>query len=199
MMYLARSDRRVPLCSHDDQPTKEASAARKRLLEAFAQYDALAKRIRKIPCPGGKGSSEDRVQLAILSRANLFLQKNMFPLQVCIVLVYVLCLQESLLNGRLLHQSLPKPKLPNSAKSLSSDDGPLIDPDSAVAHALQPLLEQEALLESFVEEAKAHRKFEDAKTLKTNLHEIRAEIDKIMVNAEDPISKPSGRAKTSRK
>ncbi|KIM87520.1 hypothetical protein PILCRDRAFT_815045 [Piloderma croceum F 1598] len=162
--------------SHDDQPTKEASAARKRLLEAFAQYDALAKRIRKIPCLGGKGSSEDRVQLAILSRANLFLQKNMFPLQ-----------------------SLPKPKLPKSTKSLSSDDGPVIDPDSAVAHALQPLLEQEALLESFVEEAKAHRKFEDAKTLKTNLHEIRAEIDKIMVNAEDPIGKPSGRAKTSRK
>ena len=50
-----------------------------------------------------------------------------------------------------------------------------------------------------MEEAKAHRKFEDAKTLKTNLHEIRAEIDKIMVNAEDPIGKPSGRAKTSRK
>jgi len=116
------------------------------------------------------------VQLAILSRANLFLQKNMFPLQ-----------------------SLPKPKLPKSTNSLSSDDGPVIDPDSAVAHALQPLLEQEALLESFVEEAKAHRKFEDAKTLKTNLHEIRAEIDKIMVNAEDPIDKPSGRAKTSRK
>jgi rabenosyn-5 len=139
------------------------------------------------------------VQLAILSRANLFLQKNMFPLQVCTVLVYVLCLQESSLNGCLLNQSLPKPKLPKSTNSLSSDDGPVIDPDSAVAHALQPLLEQEALLESFVEEAKAHRKFEDAKTLKTNLHEIRAEIDKIMVNAEDPIDKPSGRAKTSRK
>lgn len=70
--------------SNDDQPTKEASAARKRLLEAFAQYDALAKRIRKIPCPEGKGSSQDRVQAAIVMRANLFLQKNMFPLQVTV-------------------------------------------------------------------------------------------------------------------
>ena len=72
----------------------------------------------------------------------------------------------------------------------------LIDPDSAAAHALQPLLEQEALLESFVEEAKAHRKFEDAKILKNNLGEIRAEIDRVMANAEPPSAskgKGSGR------
>jgi hypothetical protein len=68
--------------SHEDQPTKEASQARKRLLEAFSQYDVLSKRIRKLPCEGGPGSSQDRVQIAIMTRANLFLQKNMFPLQV---------------------------------------------------------------------------------------------------------------------
>lgn len=61
----------------------------------------------------------------------------------------------------------------------------MIDPDSELAHTLQPLLEQEALLESFVEEAKAHRKFEDAKTLKSNLHEIRAEIDKLVAGAPE--------------
>jgi rabenosyn-5 len=68
--------------SHDDQPTKEASATRKRLLQAFAQYDELAKRIRRLPCPNGPGSSHDRVQMAVMARASLFLQKNMFPLQV---------------------------------------------------------------------------------------------------------------------
>ena len=50
---------------------------------------------------------------------------------------------------------------------------------------LQPLLEQEALLESFVEEAKAHRKFEDVRTLKRSLREIRAEIERILANAEE--------------
>lgn len=69
--------------SHHDQPTKEASAARKRLLESFAQYDRLSKEIRALSCPNGPGSSQDRVQAAIMTRANLFLQKNMFPLQVC--------------------------------------------------------------------------------------------------------------------
>lgn len=76
-------------------------------------------------------------------------------------------------------QSLPKAK-----KQVSSSDAatPLVDPDSELAHALQPLLEQEALLESFVGEAMAHRKFEDAKTLKANLKEIRIEIDRMMEN-----------------
>ncbi|KAG5646697.1 hypothetical protein DXG03_002687 [Asterophora parasitica] len=153
--------------SHDDQPTKEASATRKRLLEAFAQYDALAKRIRKLPCPNGPGSSQDRVQTSIMIRASQFLQKNMFPLQ-----------------------SLPTPKkaAPPSTKhpsnAPSQDAQHHLDPDSKMALALQPLLEQEALLESFVEEAKAHRKFEDVKTLKTNLREIRLEIEKIVANAE---------------
>lgn len=57
-----------------------------------------------------------------------------------------------------------------------------MDLDSELAHALQPLFEQEALLESFVGEALAHRKFEDAKTLKANLKEIRAEIDRMLQN-----------------
>ena len=66
--------------SKQERPTPEAAAARKRLLEAFAQYDALAKRIRKLPC--APGSSQDRIQAAILIRATNFLQKHMFPLQV---------------------------------------------------------------------------------------------------------------------
>jgi len=55
-----------------------------------------------------------------------------------------------------------------------------VDPSSEVAIVLQPLLEQEALLESFVEEAQAHRKFEDAKTLRDNLKEIRGEIERTL-------------------
>lgn len=68
-------------------------------------------------------------------------------------------------------------------------DSQVIDPDSELAMALQPLLEQEALLESFIEEAKAHRKFEDVKTLKVNLNEIRAEINRIVVNADSGTTK----------
>jgi hypothetical protein len=69
--------------SSDERPTAEASGARKRLLDAFAQYDALAKRIRALPT-SGPGSSQDRVLAAVHTRANIFLQKHMFPLQVSI-------------------------------------------------------------------------------------------------------------------
>ncbi|KAJ7074293.1 FYVE zinc finger-domain-containing protein [Mycena amicta] len=143
--------------NHDSQPTKDASAARKRLLEAFAQYDSIAKRIRNLPTPNG--GSQDRVQIAVMTRANLFLQKNMFPLQ-----------------------SLPTPKRANTAATavVLEEDEDLIDPSSATALALQPLLEQEALLEAYVEEAKAQRKFEDAKTLRVNLGEIRGEIERLL-------------------
>ncbi|KAM5534103.1 hypothetical protein V8D89_012284 [Ganoderma adspersum] len=160
-----------------ERPTPEATAARKRLLEAFAQYDAIAKRIRQLPCP--QGGSQDRIQCAVIARANLFLQKNMFPLQ-----------------------SLPKPNGQKAGGS-SSSPGPgppedqIIDPDSEVARILQPLLEQEALLETFVEEAKAHRKFEDVRTLKSNLREIRAEIERIIANAEQtPTRRTSVRTST---
>lgn len=80
MTLILHINNDTPAPSNDDHPTKEASAARKRLLDAFAQCDAFAKRIRAIPC--NTGSSQSHVQLAVLSRANLFLQKHMFPLQV---------------------------------------------------------------------------------------------------------------------
>lgn len=153
---------------------------RKRLMEAFSQYDGVAKRIRKLPCPNGPGSSQDRVQMAIMTRANLFLQRNMVPLQASFAAYRkereLTCLQS-------LSRDTTVPSNSTSTKSNAADMGGLqIDADSKVAIALQPLLEQEALLESFVEEAQAQRKFEDVKALKVNLGEIRAEIEKIFAN-----------------
>lgn len=85
-----------------------------------------------------------------------------------------------------------------------------VEADSALAHDLQPLLEQEALLEcvfplnpifssfnqdfgtvadslisfirSFIREANAQRKFEDVKSLKMSLSEIRGEINRMTEN-----------------
>ncbi|KAG8814881.1 carboxypeptidase Y-deficient, partial [Serendipita sp. 401] len=140
---------------------KQASNLRKHLLDAFSQYDAIAKRIKSLRVT--PGSSQEKVQSAISNRATLFLQRNLFPLQ-----------------------SLPKPKMTHSKNSstttlsLPTNLGDITDQDAALAHTLQPLLEQEALLESFVEEATAQRKFEDAKTLKANLKEIRGEIERLL-------------------
>ena len=153
-------------------------------MESFTRYDALAKRIRRLPCSKGAGSSQDRVQIAVMTRASLFLQKNMVPLQVSSTETladedaYQLCSKSLSTRKRIT------PPEPATAGDASNDDN-FTDVDSKVAFALQPLLEQEALLESFVEEARSQRKFEDVKTLKVNLGEIRAEIEKILAHAQE--------------
>ncbi|KXN85490.1 Rabenosyn-5 [Leucoagaricus sp. SymC.cos] len=168
--------------NHNDQPTREASAARKRILEAFTQYDALAKKIKELPCPNGLQSSQGRVQSAILMRANLFLQKNMFPLQ-------------SLPNpARNKGKEPGGPSAPDQSMLGGPIEGAGIDPDSELAQALQPLLEQEALLESFIEEATAQRKFEDVKSLRVNLKEIRSEIENMLDGVDVNSKKGKGKA-----
>lgn len=52
--------------------------------------------------------------------------------------------------------------------------------ESDLVVKLQPLLEQEAILESFIDEAKARRKFEDVSSLSTSLKEIQAEISRLV-------------------
>lgn len=63
------------------------------------------------------------------------------------------------------------------------------DMDATLAHSLQPLLEQESRLEAFVEEALAQRKFEDVKSLKLNLVEIRREIERMLDMAEVQVTR----------
>lgn len=74
------------------------------------------------------------------------------------------------------------PPLSVSISSNGSSPGKNNNDDSSqrIHSSLQPLLEQESLLESFVAEATAARKFEDAKTLRGNLKEIRVEIDRVV-------------------
>ena len=84
-------------------------------------------------------------------------------------------------------QFVPKPsaskiKEPNGTPE-NNTNVDIIDKDSELARTLQPLLEQETLLESFIEEAKAQRKFEDVKTLKMNHAEIQKEINRILSSA----------------
>jgi hypothetical protein len=61
----------------------------------------------------------------------------------------------------------------------AATESELVEPDPVFddpGHAIQPLLEQEAVLEQMLAEAQAARKIEDAQTLKANLTEIRNEI-----------------------
>lgn len=169
------------------------------MLEMFAEYDTIAKRIRALPAVAG--TSQDKLQNAVMTRASLFLQQNMFPLKVSPSPSFAaknrkLMADFAIAEQRLAAASSSMPRQSSSQNSSASEStnepltpngvmgGPAsgfltFDQDSALAHSLQPLLEQEALLESYVDEAMQARKFEDAQTLKSNLDEIRAEIGRI--------------------
>ena len=145
---------------------RDAAQARKQLLANFANYDELAKRIRKLPIASGKSgdAAQERLQLAIWTRANQFLQQNMLPLR-----------------------SLPK-KLTTSQngddKSVAEEAGGEAEAEEPVdVDALQDqlgvLLEQERLVAEYVESASQARKFDDARTLKKSHDELCQEIMRI--------------------
>ncbi|CAE6426725.1 unnamed protein product [Rhizoctonia solani] len=140
--------------THASANASTTAAARKSLLDRFHEYDRLAKRLRALPCQ--PASSQERVQIAVATRASVFLQKHMFPLQTL-------------------------PKMRQLAKAATESEAieplPLFDDPG---HAIQPLLEQEAVLEQMLAEAQAERKIEDALTLKSNLAEIRNEIRRLV-------------------
>jgi len=127
-----------------------------------------AKRIRTLPSlpSNSQGlktqpsvvSAQERVQQAVWARALNFMQMHVGLLQ-----------------------RIPKLSSKSTSQSqVAENEKTVIDEDAATARTLQPLLEQEALLESFIQEAKAQRKFEDVKSLKINLAEIRGEIDNMV-------------------
>jgi rabenosyn-5 len=99
----------------------------------------------------------------------------MFPLKVGLGSV------EDSQTESLFFQSLPTEKLSTGLNKPDPFDDAVTQhaEDFELAERLQALLEQEVLLETFIQEAEARRKFEDVKTLKSNLNEIRGEIVKI--------------------
>ncbi|KZT53975.1 hypothetical protein CALCODRAFT_439309, partial [Calocera cornea HHB12733] len=142
-----------------------AQETRKLILDTFADYDKIAGRILGLPCT--KGGEEERVQRAVWMRSRALLQKEM--------------------GGLPLPTSHRKSKSRGGSLPGSGHDSPvslsLPDPDAELAHRLQPLLEQEALLDQYVAEATAARKFEDARALRQSLEEIREEVGRLVRQA----------------
>ncbi|KAB5596515.1 Vacuolar segregation protein PEP7 [Ceratobasidium theobromae] len=73
-------------------------------------------------------------------------------------------------------KQLAKAATESESSATAANTSAFLDP----GHAVQPLLEQEAMLEQMLSEAQAARKIEDALILKTNLAEIREEIKRLV-------------------
>ncbi|KAF9356287.1 carboxypeptidase Y-deficient [Mortierella sp. AD094] len=147
-----------------------AAGTRKELLDDFALFDSISKKIVKLPA---HTQHQKQLHNNLYWWATQYLQTNMFPLSV---------IPKVFGNGG----KEPK-QLGASSPALSSSPAPSISlpmSDSAQDNEaeieslaqLAVMEEQRRLVESYIEEASRKRKFDDVKSLKMSLEELESEI-----------------------
>lgn len=138
-----------------------AGQVRKSLLDSFAAFDAISKRINMLPA---HSSSMRRLQANIHIAANHYLQRNMFPLQML---------------PRILNPE-SKSKKGSKANGKGQSPSPQVQEEmDNIKAQLSAYEEQRALVSGFVKEAQRQRKFDDVRTLKISLSELESEIDRL--------------------
>ena len=130
------------------QAEREALNARKHLLSLLASYDSLSKRIRDLPLPGGdaaKGSSQDRLQKAMATRAQYFLSEKMALLK---SMGFEELEERTNAIARKNRTSILKPQHSRNDSNASNTKASAVSEEQMAKLAV--LLEQEKLVESCV-------------------------------------------------
>ncbi|KAF9956643.1 carboxypeptidase Y-deficient [Mortierella alpina] len=142
-----------------------AARTRKELLDDFALFDAISKKIAKLPA---HSQHQKQLHTNLYWWATQYLQTNMFPLSV-IPKVFG---KDTKTQG---------PGSLSSSPSLSASS-PRLDSAQENEAAIESLAqlavleEQRRLVESYIEEASRKRKFDDVKSLTMSLEELESEI-----------------------
>ncbi|KAL7419293.1 carboxypeptidase Y-deficient [Cryptotrichosporon argae] len=154
-----------------DGPSSALTDAYRLLVALFAKYDGLVKRL--VALPAAEGGSQAAVQAAIARTAAAFVGKARPKVQ------SLPQIQRKAALARASGIEVLETTLAEQLRLEGADAGAAVD----AAVLLQPLLEQEAQLESYVSDANAQRKYEDAKALAEALADIRAEIERVTERA----------------
>ncbi|KAI9830596.1 MAG: carboxypeptidase Y-deficient [Phylliscum demangeonii] len=172
----------------------EASKVRKRLLDAFTQYDVAARRMRDLP---STSSTQKKVQAAIFQEATLFLHRHMLPLK-SLPRILRHASPNAFANGHpTTHpRSTPVRALasirykerggPGEASSQgggSSTTTSALDALEAEEKQLRERLivleEQKFLVGEMLAAARAGRRFDEITALTQNIHDLDREIDQV--------------------
>lgn len=134
---------------------QRAGKIRKSLLDNFALFDALAKSIKTLPA---RSPAFRRLYSNVCAAANMYLQQNMLPLQ-------------------MLPRILKPADKRNGAKRINSSSRV-----QELQLKLQAFQEQQMLVEGYIKEAQAARKFDDVKLLKQSLDELAVETTRLQAD-----------------
>jgi len=155
------------------QQLSDATKVRKRLMDAFSQFDQAAKRIRDLPT---ESPTQQKLQKAVYQQAYSFLSLHMLPLR-------------SL--PRILKHAAPQGR-PNGGGALasikysnqsagsfvsSSEVSAMESEEKELRERLIILEEQKFMVSEMVANATKHRRFDEVTSLAQNLEDLNQEVD----------------------
>ncbi|KAF1994029.1 hypothetical protein P154DRAFT_448637, partial [Amniculicola lignicola CBS 123094] len=163
------------------QQLSDATKVRKRLMDAFTQFDSAAKRIRDLPT---ESPTQKKLQKAVYQQAYNFLSLHMLPLRSLPKVLKHAVPHGAKANGR-----------PNGGGALASikfnslEAGSAVSSSSAVSameaeekelrERLIVLEEQKFMVSEMVANATKHRRFDEVSSLAQNVEDLNREIDQI--------------------
>ncbi|KAI9833919.1 MAG: hypothetical protein M1819_003428 [Sarea resinae] len=170
----------------------EASKTRKRLLDAFTQYDVAARRIRDMPT---SSPTQKRLQKAIYQQSSNFLHLHMLPLKALPKILKHASSHGVHQDGHLTPSPSPSGRLrsplaavgrhaSNSSQlTVSSDNSAAVSILEAEEKELRDRLivleEQKFFVSEMIADANRHRKFDEVASLAQNVEDLSKEIDQV--------------------
>jgi rabenosyn-5 len=160
----------------------DATKVRKRLIDAFTQYDVAARRIRDLPT---ECSTQERLQKAVYAQATSFLHLHMLPLKSLPKL-----LQHATPHGnpQAKHSANPlaairndqaRPQGSRASSSSSALITALETEEKELRERLIVLEEQKFFVEGMISDANKRRRFDEVASLAGNVEDLNREIDQL--------------------
>ncbi|KAL1624302.1 carboxypeptidase Y-deficient [Neofusicoccum ribis] len=168
---------------HPPTPTQlqDATKVRKRLMDAFSQYDTAARRIRDFPT---ESPTQSRLQKAVYQQAYHFLSLHMLPLKSLPKI-----LKHASPNGA---QAKPNGRSNGALAAIKYNDidsGSVASSSSAITsmeaeekelrERLIVLEEQKFFVQEMIADANRRRKYDEVSSLAQNVEDLSKEIDQI--------------------
>jgi rabenosyn-5 len=183
----------VPLQDPDNPPSPaqlaEASKVRKRLTDAFTQYDVAARRIRDLPT---ESPTQARLQKAIYQQATSFLHVHMLPLKsIPKIMKRATSMNDKLPNGRppsalssihyndIANGNGSRPSSSRNSSTSSAAMTALEAEEKQLRERLIVLEEQKFFVSDMIADANKRRKFDEVGSLAQNVEDLSREIDQI--------------------
>lgn len=155
------------------QQLTDATKVRKRLMEAFAQFDAVAKRIRDLPTDS---PTQQKLQNAVYQQAYSFLSLHMLPLRALPKILKHAAPQGRPTGGSALAAIQFNNRSAGSVVS-SSEVSAMESEEKELRERLIILEEQKFMVSEMVADATKHRRFDEVTSLAQNMEDLSKEID----------------------